>query len=81
MLLKIFQRVVSLLRSYLKNIFDGKITTLVGAFFIGLGIHKGLSPEGSYMEVSAYVALGLVMMGFKDPRFNLKDKDEDKTEP
>jgi hypothetical protein len=33
------------------------------------------------MEVSAYVALGLVMMGFKDPRFNLKDKDEDKTEP
>jgi hypothetical protein len=51
---------------YVRNVFDGRITTLIGVILIGQGIHRGFT-GGEFIEVSSYVLGGIAIAGFKDP--------------
>lgn len=63
---RFYKGVLRLLKAYASNVFDGKITTLVGVILIGLGIYRA-THGAEYLEVLAYVGGGLGIAGFKDP--------------
>ena len=64
-----------LLKAYWNNIFDGKITTLIGFFMIGMGIHSAVNKAG-FAESFAWIGGGLALAGLKDSHVGLKDKDQ-----
>jgi hypothetical protein len=56
-----------LIKAYFRNIFDGKVTTLVGIAVVILGITMGY--RGSdLLHVIELIVLGLMVMGLPDPR-------------
>ena len=52
--------------AYWNNVFDGRITTLVGVLMIAFGIYRAFH-EASFAEVTGYILGGLGVAGFKDP--------------
>jgi uncharacterized membrane protein HdeD (DUF308 family) len=64
-----------LLKAYVKNIFDGKITTLIGFALVVAGTVAAFRPETEYITVIELVGLGLVIMGVPDPRLGQRRND------
>lgn len=60
-----------LLRKYAQNVFDGKITTLIGLCLVGTGIYHAIKGI-SYMEAAGFILLGLSIAGLKDPSIGSK---------
>lgn len=64
---KFLKGIKRIFSAYAKNIFDGKITSLVGAILIGVGLARAFKGT-DYLEVGEWVGAGLVLMGLPDPR-------------
>ena len=66
-----------MLKLYIKNLFDGKITTLLGVFLIGMGVHTAIQGQG-FSESFAWIGGGLALAGLKDSHVGFPDKDKPK---
>lgn len=66
-LIKVKAAVGKVLAAYLKNIFDGKITTLAGAVMFSIGIGQAVK-GGITAEVFEFCIAGLILAGCPDPR-------------
>lgn len=70
----IFQRVGKLVKAYGRNIFNGKITTLIGVVIVFIAIRQMLRPEADYISLTALLLTGLGLLGVKDPSSASSDK-------
>jgi hypothetical protein len=62
----VYKGVVKLLKAYFNNVFNGKVTTLVGVVLIAVGI-SDVVKNGVDAEGLAFILSGLGVAGFKDP--------------
>jgi len=69
-----------LLKAYLKNVFDGKVTTLIGLALATAGTIQAFR-GAEYTTVIELVILGLIVAGFKDPRLGSQPTDQNQKEP
>jgi hypothetical protein len=70
----IYQRVSKLLRAYVRNVFNGKITTLAGVVILVVAIYRMTLKDADITALMGLLLVGLGLLGVKDPTSASSDK-------